>query len=94
MFTSITLCYPTPKPPELLLLPNKSTFCAVVSSYHLLCLSRVAYTSMNNEEVVYRSLGNFPVAAADNDSLSLRIQELPITPSHGVVCPYKYLHHS
>lgn len=70
MFASITLCYPTPKPTELLL-PNKSTFYAVVSSYYLLCLSRVAYMSVSDEKVVYRSLGNLTVAAAENDSWSL-----------------------
>lgn len=91
MFTSITLCYLPSNPTELLLLPNKSTFYAVVSSYYRLCLSRVAYMGVNDEEVVYQSLGNLPVAAAENDSQSLSNQELPITASHGVLGPYKYL---
>lgn len=95
MFTSITLCYFPPSPTELLLLlPNKFTFYAVVSSYFPLCLSRVAYMSVNDEEIVYQSLGNLPVAAAENDSQSLSNQELPIAASHGVVGPYKYLCYS
>lgn len=50
--------------------------------------------SVNDEKVVYRSLGNLPVAVAENDSWSLSHQERPITPSHGVVGPYKHLRHS